>query len=602
MRRLLTILCLVAATHLSALPVRSYTLHTTEGQTSAPLRWANRRITVTLSSSLFTPPSNIKPGSDVIGAVRMALAHWSAVSNIRFTLAFSKAESVSPANTGGDGMSLITVAHTPENAALFGGPSGDSSGRTRLFYTEAGNITEADIALNPSQQFSTDGTVGTYDLEATLTHELGHLLGLEHSGVAGATMQPRQGKNGLYGLPAIAPRTLSDDDRAGVRALYGVRGENEKELAAMAGRISYAGGAPVYGGHVWVEDVDTGKVSASGLTLANGSYRIEGLVPGSYRVWVESLDGAVAAAEIANGRGSYAGLAINQLPPFRTQEVGSVRLLAGETVRLNAQLSGLPVLLNPAFIGLNEQLSTIAIPLVAGRTYTVYIGGEGVNINQLSPGSITVASPFISVNASSLARQDFGSGPSVLSFELTVDPNAPTGEYSLRLTSSTGEVAFLVGALAVEGVEPAAGELGQLSIAPFDAPGTSDLALFAGSLVTLSGGGLQSDDARSAGVESVVSDSSVGPGHEAAAVNLTYASGATSYIPLATVGPERLGFRIPERAETGRVLVEVYLNGRKSMTMPVEVIGTDVLSKMGVTGLMWANESRRRAYNLGAED
>ena len=53
-----------------------------------------------------------------------------------------------------------------------------------------------------------------YDLSAVAAHEVGHALGLDHSGVAGATMWPSVG-------PAdTEPRTLSADDIAGVCELY----------------------------------------------------------------------------------------------------------------------------------------------------------------------------------------------------------------------------------------------------------------------------------------------------------------------------------------------------------------------------------------------
>jgi hypothetical protein len=578
MRRLLTALFLVLTTLWSAVPARSYTLQATDGASAAQVRWTNRRITVALSSSLVSPPANIKPGSDVLGAVHRALAHWASAANIRFVEVSSKLESISAPNSGGDSVSLITVAHTPENTVPFAGTNSDSPGRTRIFYTESGQITEADIALNPAQAFSTDGTTGTYDLEAALTHEVGHLLGLEHSAIAGATMQPRQGKNGLYKMAASTSRTLSDDDRAGVRALYGVRGADGKSrFGAVTGTINYAGGAPVYGAHVWAEEMETGRVSASNITLANGTYRIEGLAAGSYRLWVEALDGVVTAGEIASSRGSYVGLGLSQLPPFRTQELGRVKVSAGVSVQLSAQLSSLPVLLNPSFIGINEQLSTIAVPLAAGHTYTLYLGGDGLNTNQLSSSGITVDSPFVSVNPASVARQDFGGSLPVMSFEITVSPNARTGDYSVRLNSNTGEVACLAGALSIEGTETMADELGELLIAPAGAIEMDEPSLVAGSLVTLDGEAL-SGSFNLYGAESGRTNLSLfAPQPQgAAAVSLTYANGATAYVPLTEMKGARLGFRIPNNAEPGRMLVELMLNGQKvAGTASARIIGAE---------------------------
>src|ERR1051325_11972663 len=151
-----------------------------------PRRWLTQPIIVAFSASLASPPSDIKAGSDVAGAAHRALQPWAGVANIQFFETSSSAQTISPPNAG-DRINLITVSS--DNAALFG--TSDNPGRTRVFYDASGAITEADIALNPNVQFSSDGTPGTYDLESTFAHEVGHLLGLEHSAILAATMQPR---------------------------------------------------------------------------------------------------------------------------------------------------------------------------------------------------------------------------------------------------------------------------------------------------------------------------------------------------------------------------------------------------------------------------
>lgn len=445
MRRSITVLILVALMLGWAVPsARSYTLQFTDASSAVQIRWPTNIVTIALSSSLASPSANIKPGSDVMGAARRALRQWAAASNIRFVEASSNAQSISP-SAGGDGISLITVANTPENVALFS--SSDRPGRTRVYFDPAtGLISEADIALNPSSQFSTDGTFGTYDLESVLTHEIGHLLGLEHSGMVGATMQPRLALNGLYMLPAFSPRTLSEDDRAGVRALYGPR----TGLGAIGGTVSYAGGAPVYGAHVWAADTLTGRSIAGSISSQSGAYRIEDLPPGQYRLIVEYLNGNVVASEISSSGGAYAGL-VNPQAAFRaTEAAAQVNVAAAATASLNISLSAAQPFLNPRLLGINGQLSTIAVPLEPGRTYKVYVGGDG--LDQVNGTGISITSPYMSVDSSSMVLQQLGTAYPIISFNIRVAEDVPAGDYDLRFQSNNGEVSYIAGGLSVDEV------------------------------------------------------------------------------------------------------------------------------------------------------
>jgi len=429
-------------------PLRAYTLQYRDGSGIVARRWLARPIIVAFSSSLSSPPANIKTGSDVIGAARRALESWASVADIQFLETRSTAQMVSPANAG-DRINLITVS--ADNAALFG--SSESPGRTRVFSDSGGAIVEADIALNPNQFFSTDGTPATYDLESTFAHEVGHLLGLEHSAVISATMQPRQAQNGLYGLPAFTQRTLSEDDIAGARALYG----SQAGMGSIAGRLIANGVAgsskPIFGGHVFAEEALTGRLIAGSVTLSSGEYRIAALEPGRYRLVGQSLDGPVAAADIASAGGSYTGL-LDTIPPFRSVLRAGVSPSRSVAVNSDAVTSvGFFVSSNPApsvkprLIGMNGELSTTVLPLEAGRTFTIYVAGEG--LDEVPASGISTTSPFITVNQSSITEEQFDAPYPVLSFEITIDPYTPPGDYTIRLQSSDGEYVYLAGALTI---------------------------------------------------------------------------------------------------------------------------------------------------------
>lgn len=407
-------------------------------QVARKIKWPKKTIEISLSTSLTTPGPNIKPESDVAGAVRRALARWSSLSNISFVVNWSPATSISPADAG-DGINLITIANTPENEAF---NSSSTTGRTRVFFDpETGEIAEADISINPRPksedgaelQFSTDGTPGTYDLEATFTHEIGHLLGLDHSALLSSTMRGRQAFNGTFGLPALTERTLTEDDRQKIRSLYGAGAS----LGRIEGKLNDNRTAgtliPLIGVNVWAENVANGRVIASDVTADDGTYHLEGLAPGQYRVIVSP--------------GSETGLGAAK---FRSFEVSSqVTVKADLPTPLNSSLVPFQqAALTPRVIGLNAELSSVALPLMPGKRVKVYLGGEGVD--QVPGTSIGVNSPFFTVDPSTLAREQIAAPFPVVSIELQVAANAPFGDYSLRLQSNSGEIAYVPGAITID--------------------------------------------------------------------------------------------------------------------------------------------------------
>ncbi len=95
-------------------------------------------------------------------------------------------------------------------------------------YDLAGRLLDTDILINGEMPYGVldeRDPANRFDLPSVLTHEIGHVLGLDESNVPEATMY------GFLRRGQVHQRTLHEDDELGMRALYGVAPGQESTQA-----------------------------------------------------------------------------------------------------------------------------------------------------------------------------------------------------------------------------------------------------------------------------------------------------------------------------------------------------------------------------------
>ncbi len=340
---------------LFSISATAYTPQYADDAQTIPLRWRGKTITVSVSNSFSRQNTNIKPDSEILEAVKKSFEAWETVADIKFDLKQTEKQTISPAGKSGDGISLITIAQTPENLLLFSGENSEVAAYTRIFFNRRGNITEADIVLNPYAQFSTDGSIGTFDIQATLTHEIGHLLGLDHSSVSASTVYAHQGKNGTYSLPNFSYRTLADDDITGIRDLYGAETGNDKCCGSLQGKISVPKQIQTKEIQIWLEEIETGRTVAAFEINSQGKFKSNGLSEGRFRVFAQSKNDSISTAEL-----------------------GEIEISKDKTTVFNEKFSPEIKHFDFKFLGFNGQISDTVIPVNKGNSYLIYFAGKNI--------------------------------------------------------------------------------------------------------------------------------------------------------------------------------------------------------------------------------
>jgi hypothetical protein len=182
------------------------------GQSTDRRKWAAADIPVEVAYNPAADP----PGMAGKPAVQWALALWSAIPSQYFRFSDEGNTTVTHSLCGiddPDGQNTVRFSADLPSGAL-GVTCSVSDG---TFVDGIRRITEFDLSLSTSVNWSTGNSTppGSYDLNTTVLHELGHALGLDHTTVSGAVMLAKLSSGQQRRVP-------QGDDIAGLQALYGL--------------------------------------------------------------------------------------------------------------------------------------------------------------------------------------------------------------------------------------------------------------------------------------------------------------------------------------------------------------------------------------------
>ena len=126
------------------------------------------------------------------------------------------------------------------------------------------------------------GSVSGTDLQGVACHEIGHALGLGHSGVGGATMFPSISGSG------VSARSINSDDTAGLRTIYGDKSAGKVEITGISGSTGPGGTLTITGENfsstnnvVWFTDTSGGgqSLNVTGVSSSGGGTVLSLTVP-----------------------------------------------------------------------------------------------------------------------------------------------------------------------------------------------------------------------------------------------------------------------------------------------------------------------------------
>jgi uncharacterized protein (TIGR03437 family) len=375
------------------------------------------------SSASGSAVTVIAGDSNPQAAIHAALATWNAAGG---NLSFKALQSTSATINGGDNQMTIAIGSSQSDISFVGQALAVT---IDTFNPATGVIVDSDIIINPANCFTTTGvssacTGGTaYDFQATMTHEFGHALGLNHTGLLGA---------GMFQFNTLTERSLSSDELAFVNTVYPAA--TPAALGTINGAITTGGGsAEPFALITMVDSAPAGQPSGgsySALADANGNYSLK-VPPGSYQLYAEPLNGVVQPGNL------YLTLAqANQVQQFMaTRFSGSVNVSANTISTANINVPGgasaipVPYLSSTSLNGTTSVLFYQGGPtfLPSGGSVDLLFGGTGFD-GTLTDANFAILGDGVSLHAGSVRLDPGGAtvGPYKI-LRVTLDIAAQQG-------------------------------------------------------------------------------------------------------------------------------------------------------------------------------
>lgn len=201
---------LIASLFLITAEAQSYQLRTTKNGDF--IRWGQQHIKIVLDDSLET----LGPIEDVKERIMEAFEMWedNAMLEVRFTFKHGKCDQIGYTQNGQN--HNCVMASDDESMWDRAGHHDPGASAVVSFNPNNGKIVDGDIAFNVLDwNWSLDGNEkGKLDIRSIAVHEIGHLLGLDHSEIEEAIMYP------ISHLGGESIFELHNDDVLAANALY----------------------------------------------------------------------------------------------------------------------------------------------------------------------------------------------------------------------------------------------------------------------------------------------------------------------------------------------------------------------------------------------
>jgi hypothetical protein len=255
---------------------------------SEPRRWSG--VYAWRYNPRGAPPAFSDPEA-AVDTISAALDKWSAVCG--FTQRYDGETETVPNTTFDNGGRLDPDY---ENVIGWGELDGTTAGLANVWYDDDGRgrrwLADGDIVLSP-------GRLRTADmLDRVLTHEWGHVVGLDHSNVDGVVM------SGPPDAPYTRLPALEEDDVRGCRCLYGpAEGQTAGYLCSLPTRVAF-GFVPVGGWTarpVPVRNAGNAPLVIGSTVVDRAAFRTSGCDPGTVLLPGQQCTLTVAAEPSATG-------------------------------------------------------------------------------------------------------------------------------------------------------------------------------------------------------------------------------------------------------------------------------------------------------------